>query len=218
MMTELTPIALKNMIEKAEVMYRYFVVKGSPLLEAINRINDENEAFNQAIKQFAFDIDRVRFDHHGLVMAVFFGDNKPDDISSWREINGGGYFPRKNTVEGKKLAHELVSLPEYKDQSLALNELIDDLNGYWLSHKGRGYRVQLGYHYPKETNTAFVVIPVLDLPDYALEAYKLYKSVHIPVHSGIEMTLSFAPHESMTEVDKWEYHRQFESLKSCSKT
>ncbi len=87
--------------------------------------------------------------------------------------------------------------------------------GSWLSHKGRGYRVQLGYHHPKENNLAFIVIPWLDIPKSAIDAYRELKASGNTIFNGaVEMMLGFKQHESMQEVDKWKYHEVFDLLKN----
>lgn len=210
-------IALEKMIAQSDVIYRHFIVSGGPLLEEIDRINDANDLFNEALKDSFPDIDikSVRFDSKGFVMAVFFGDRTPENMTDWREVKDGGWFPRKNTTHGKKMTHEFAVMPEYTDQSIALNILDMGFSaGSWLSHKGRGYRVQLGYHYPKENNLAFIVIPWLDIPESAIEAYRELKDAGNTVFNGaVEMMLGFNQHESMQEVDKWKYREVFDSLK-----
>lgn len=208
----------ENKVALSEVKYRHFIVEGGPLLDEIHRINTKNDLFNEALRTSfpGIDINSVRFDGNNQVMAVFFGDRTPEDMSDWREVNNDGWFPKKNTTRGKKLAHEFASLPEYTDQAIALNVLdIGFSAGSWMSHKGRGYRVQLGYHHPVENNMAFIVIPWLDIPPSLIDAYsELRSSGEIPFYPSIEMMLGFKQHPSMREVDKWEYHKVFDGLKA----
>lgn len=192
------------------IYQRYFRVTGGPLLDAVRKIEDDNDRNRISVTAFATEIGAKNvFSYKDGTISGFEFETTPDQ-TVWKQPNSfGHYMPRKNTAGGKDMVKRIQELPRLLDTSAAL-QVIGLYNNFPVMFgNGKGYVSTLTGM--ASLGVIFVSTPWKDIDPDVLANYKRDNAAGICSSAELEH-LRWSPAPEMKEIKRWEVEKEIEEL------
>ncbi len=196
--------------------HRYFEVKSGPLLKAVADIIAKRQEVIDTWKVFVARVGAKDVSHwtDGRIAGLSF-ETAPDR-AKWSEMRGG-WWPKKNTREGKALRAEMETLPKMPVLGDALG-VIGLINMPVLIDGHAGYRPVMGWHKFPDPGVVFIKVPWREADLNELAEYKAQRESEHPNHFSMELDhLLWQPMPEMVEVKEWEFLRDMEASNNTQK-
>lgn len=185
-----------------DVYRRYFRVTAGPLIEAVQKANEINDAAFKVYNEIGaeFGAEPGYYAIRGRLTGFLF--NKTPDSKLFRKDKGGGYYPKKSSKAGQELIKRI-------DQ-VATRDLITLLSVVGLSGCGFPRLFGGGKAYyevivviPHRHPVVYINVPWYDENPETLTKYKVDKQMNIHSDHNLDAIL-WEPTPDMVEVKKWE--------------
>ena len=187
---------------------RYFRITSGPVIEAVTECRAINA---EAHKQYGEILTELGaepgyYQREGKLVAIQF-EERPDG-DKYKRMDCGGWYPKRNTKEGRAL-HKRIDSIVTKPVSSALSEVgLRDNPTIFDSRGGRCYYPTILVK-PSDSLVVFISVPWFDCdPDKLVEYVKDREAG--TRGDGNYDALLWEPTYDMTEVKNWEVEKEID--------
>lgn len=194
-----------------DVYRRYFRVTEGPLIDAMK---DAIEINNRAKREYVnilhkIGAERQYYHIDNRLVAVQFKD-EPDRYL-YKKCKHGGWYPKRNTKEGKTLHERFKSVKTEADSECL--KLVNLSSSPTLAGAGRCYFPTITV-LPSEDMVIFISVPWYDEDPDVLAEYVKDKN-HMDRNYD---AILWKPSEEMVEIKRWEVEKEIDQWNESIKT
>lgn len=193
-----------------EVYKRYFKISKGPVVEGIKLADETNKIARSEYKKIIDELGAMDTYYQlasGRLVGFMF-DEEPNQ-SLFRKSELGGWYPRKNTKEGKAL-HQRISAIKTMNKLDSIKQ-VGLADGPLFVSGNTGYAPKV-IIIPSEPMQVFIGVPWVDVDKIEIEQYKIDRENGRHTDTSLNFLISWVPSSDMEEssekemvesVNKW---------------
>lgn len=196
------------------VYRRYFQIKDSATLTKIEEIWTVRDAYNKGLKNIKESIgadQTFTYSRTGLIAGFKFSGTP--DLSVFKKVDTGCYYPKKSNKSGKAICAEISKLipPERIGDALKVSGLFPY---FCLAGEGTrmGFRMYSASICGSDKAGWFAVVPWKDEDPAVIEQYKADRDAGIRCCFELDHLL-WTPPAEWVEVKEWEVKKAMDEAK-----